>query len=922
MAFETLGIGGVLTFNDTQAVRGMTRTKTLMRSLEMRAQRLSAGMRRLGSAVKGLGIASIASAAAMGFGAKAAASFEHQMGAVLGIETAFSATESAKAMEILGKFGLTKNALRIATKGVTDLAAATGTNMESAATTMIGTLKSMSLTSKDSTRVANVLALASTKTAANAIGLGEAFAYAGSTAKSMNMSVEMTTAVFGSLADKMMIGSRAGTGLMALMRGLQANTNKVRKTMKGLGIDIEQFGGDMSKMPAIIQHVSEQLNKHFPKATDKIARARAVTHMFGRFGQVTFNNLAATGKKKLQELANALKKSGKTAKDKFGNPIGAAAEMAQKRLNTVNGAITLFKSSMESFFISIMGGFLGPMKTRLQALTANFNKVLFIMNAFEKDDSFKNQQKQMKKYGETSVLVALGVRDALKLVRDSWAAVGNQIRRVGAMFGGVVEKGMLRTVIKFGLGFTMLLATLAPVFIGLFALKFIIGTVASAVSGLALVVSAVALPIVAAVGIVAAAFFILRREGETVRETFMRLFTGVYAFGRSILSSVIMPMFGTIVSVIKGFTVEMEAFWMGVVGRLRGVIYSLIGTYTVAVKTIGGLLRVLVDLIGSVALKMRAPFKAIIKFMLTIGEVIADVAKAVWGLFSAVAKWAKMIINGLKPILLDIVGFIAKIASAVFSHLSRIFKVLGFIVKRLLNGFKNTLNFLRPILGIFLKLIRVMWAVGKVIVNFILIPFRIWWGIALKIYDLVKGPLKTVFWGIVGVLKTIVGVIKTVARFVFTLLLRPFKFMAGLFAKLMWKAAKLAKYIPGMTGESIRGLASALESFAGVKAIKVSARGELLARRGKISGTSLGPGTTGRLFPATRDAGKRTTKINLVDKRKTDLNAKTSIDGRCVAAATSRHQVELSERAGFGSSPWQRRAVVARSGLINPRGRD
>jgi TP901 family phage tail tape measure protein len=57
--------------------------------------------------------------------------------------------------------------------------------------------------------------------------------------------------------------------------------------------------------------------------------------------------------------------------------------------------------------------------------------------------------------------------------------------------------------------------------------------------------------------------------------------------------------------------------------------------------------------------------------------------------------------------------------------------------------------------------------------------------------------------------------------------------------------------------------------------------------------------------------------LTVSDERKIDLHNCTNIDGRAVAAATSRNQVEVNERRGFKDSPWQRRIILEQGAMAN-----
>lgn len=57
--------------------------------------------------------------------------------------------------------------------------------------------------------------------------------------------------------------------------------------------------------------------------------------------------------------------------------------------------------------------------------------------------------------------------------------------------------------------------------------------------------------------------------------------------------------------------------------------------------------------------------------------------------------------------------------------------------------------------------------------------------------------------------------------------------------------------------------------------------------------------------------------LTVDDKRTIDMHNCTNIDGRAIAAATSRNQVEVNERRGFKDSPWQRRIILEQGAMAN-----
>lgn len=915
MAYHSLGLGGILSFTAGPAVKGMSVASRALGNLKARAHGVAIGMRKIGSGLASLGKASIVMGAGMGFGAKQAIDFEHQMGAVgavtkasgkelkqytdfaqkLGIETAYSATQSAQAMEVLGKAGLTGKKLMDATKGTTDLAAAAGENIASAADVLTTSLFSMGLGMDQSKRAANVLAMTSVETKADVIGLGESFQYAGGFAKNMNMSLETTAATMGLLAQQSIKGSAAGTGLSALFRHLQGSSRQSMRLMKQLGINIDQFGGDLSKLPAIITHVSERLDRSY---VTPLQKGRAITKIFGKQGAKIFLALAGAGGKALDDLTKKLEKSGIAFKDKFGKPIGAAAFMAQKRLDTVKGATTLLKSSLESFSIMVMKGFLPSFKTRIQKVTASFNNMLFTMRALDKDDSLRNQQALIKKYGNTTVQMALGVRDALKLVKDSWKFIGDQIKKVGKIFGKTIGKDSIRKVTKLVLGLSMLAATIAPIFAGLMGLKFAFGMIWQIGAGAFIALKAAMLPVVAIAAVIGGAWLLLRRDGESLVETFTRVAKTIVSMAQNFWSA---------------WGQQIKAFFWSVVSIFRqiGQIFMMV-------------IPPILNLVWSMIQALRPALTAFIGFVFTLVRAWLTIIQAVVNAYRTIAAFIVTLINYLKPVIMDVVNMISGVLETVFQIAGEIVAAIVNIISFMMSLMGKILEALKPVFQLFSKIAKKASELGKIIGATVVVALKLAWNLIKAIFGVVM-KLKPAFAAIVGVVSLLVKMIVKAASVLFNVLMWPLKKLAQGLGWVVRQVAKIAKYIPGLSSKWIHKLADALEDFAGVKK-GVVVKEVTLAQRAGLTDVGVGVVKPEGYWRARRAAekeeakyGEAERKIEIADKRKISVNARTSIDGRCVAAASSRHQVELNERAGYGTTPWQRRAVIARAGSTTPK---
>lgn len=385
MALERIGLGGVLTFDEKKALAGMGRASKGFANLKRGAASVGAGLSQVSGGLRNTALALAPITAGLAVGLKVAAGFEKQMSAVgaitransqelaeltaeakrLGVESVFSAQESAEAMEALGRAGFNNKQIISGLGGVMNAAAAEGIDLATSADIIAQSVKIMGLEAEDAAHNADVLALASAKSNTNIVALGESLKFGGLTANAAGLSIEEVTAVFGKLADAGLRGSIAGTSFASAIDKLNKPSSKAAGIIKDLGIKTRGAGGRLLKMPRLV----ENLKAGLAKLTDEGERNAAITELFGKRGQRAYLALSKAGGAALQELTDDLNASS------FG--IGAAAEAAEKRLDNFLGAIKLFGSSLEAATIEFFGPFLSSFKETVQDMTSGLNDVLF-----------------------------------------------------------------------------------------------------------------------------------------------------------------------------------------------------------------------------------------------------------------------------------------------------------------------------------------------------------------------------------------------------------------------------------------------------------------------------------------------------------------------------------------------------------------
>lgn len=302
---------------------------------------------------------------------KTIAEFEHSMAAVraitqaseedfvklnetaraLGATTVFTASEAARGMELLGMAGFNTNQTIAATPGVLNLAAATMSDMATAADIAANTLRSFGMRAEEAGVVADVLAATTVRSNQNIYDLGNAMVYAAPVARSLGVNIQETAAALGVLADAGMKGSMGGTGLRKVMLSLVNPTKQAGKTLSDVyGIKVEELAAKLQQ-PGGFLAVMEEL------AAAQIEVGDAA-QIFGVRGVTAFTNLAANIPK-LRAMGDELTKI-----------EGEAQRIAEMRMDSLIGDWQKFKSALQEVTLSVGDeGLRGGLRSLVQSMT-------------------------------------------------------------------------------------------------------------------------------------------------------------------------------------------------------------------------------------------------------------------------------------------------------------------------------------------------------------------------------------------------------------------------------------------------------------------------------------------------------------------------------------------------------------------------
>ena len=230
----------------------------------------------------------------------------------LGSTTQFTAIQVGELQTEFAKMGFSTQQILDSTKATLDLAASMEVDLASAAMLAGSTVNAFGLEAEDTQRVVDVLAKSTSSSALDFGSLTESLKMAAPIAKSTGVSIEETAAMLGVLANTGIKGSLAGTGLS--------------KTF----IELNKKGIDLKDALNTVNKSSNGLN--------------TAIDLVGQVGAKSLLNLASKSED-IDKLTISLQ-----------DAEGAAAAMADTRLDNLAGDTSELSSAFEGFLLSIEDG--------------------------------------------------------------------------------------------------------------------------------------------------------------------------------------------------------------------------------------------------------------------------------------------------------------------------------------------------------------------------------------------------------------------------------------------------------------------------------------------------------------------------------------------------------------------------------------
>ncbi len=255
----------------------------------------------------------------------------------MGATTAFSATESAQALEYMAMAGWSTSEMTDGLAGVMNLAAASGEDLAATSDIVTDAMTAFGMSADQSTYFSDVLAKTASSANTNVGLMGETFKYIAPLAGAMNYSIEDMSVAIGLMANAGIKGSQSGTSLRNIITNLASPTDTVVTAMEDLGISLVDSDGKTKTFNTALSEMRESFAD-----LDEVQRTQYASAIAGKEGMSGFLALINSSDSDFEALTKSIE-----------NCAGASEEMAKIRLDNLEGDVTLFKSAVEGAKIAV-----------------------------------------------------------------------------------------------------------------------------------------------------------------------------------------------------------------------------------------------------------------------------------------------------------------------------------------------------------------------------------------------------------------------------------------------------------------------------------------------------------------------------------------------------------------------------------------
>jgi TP901 family phage tail tape measure protein len=277
----------------------------------------------------------------------------------LGATTAFTASQVTELQTEFAKLGFPSEDIEQMTESTLNAASAMGSSLGEQAALTGATLKAFGLDASETSRVNDVLAASTTKSALDFSKLNAAMSTIAPVANSFGFSLEGTTSLLGELSNAGFDASSAATATRNILLNLADSSSELGKSLKEPVTDLPSLVKGLKQLKGEGTDLAKAL-----QLTDKRSVAAFSTFLEGA------DNISVLN----EELTAAGESNGEFA-----------ASLAEIQLDNLQGDVTKLGSAWEGFILSLESGS-GSFSKLLRTITQVSSQILALLSGTSKSE--------------------------------------------------------------------------------------------------------------------------------------------------------------------------------------------------------------------------------------------------------------------------------------------------------------------------------------------------------------------------------------------------------------------------------------------------------------------------------------------------------------------------------------------------------
>ena len=353
-----------------------------------------------------------------------------------GATTQFSATQAAEALNYMALAGYDADKSIETLPTVLNLAAAGGMDLATASDMVTDSMSALGDAAGTTESFVDKMAKTSQKSNTNVQQLGEAILTVGGTAKNLAGGVVEMNTVLGIFADNGVKGAEGGTALRNVILSLTAPTDKAKKQMEALGLQVFDANGNMRPL----NETFNDLNGILGTMTQG-EQTEVLNSIFNKVDLKSVNALLANSGERFDELSGYI-----------SDCDGAAADMAATMNDNLQGKVTILKSGLEGLGIAAYEKFKTPLTNAVENITEVIGQLQTdltdgsLSGALEKiATGFGNM---VEKASEIVAAVLPTLLEGLGWIADNGDAIVSVLAGIGAGFAAFKVASLIQGVVS------------------------------------------------------------------------------------------------------------------------------------------------------------------------------------------------------------------------------------------------------------------------------------------------------------------------------------------------------------------------------------------------------------------------------------------------------------------------------------------